>query len=132
MIITQALPSRLEKIPEFMAFFLERTRNSTFREEDIFDIRISLEEALVNAIKHGNKFNAALSVDISIEIVADRVTITVKDQGKGFDYTTIPDPTKDANLVKLSGRGVFLIKSLMDKVEFFDCGRTIKMVKFLK
>lgn len=132
MIIAEKLPSRLETIPEFIASFLEKIKPFHVSDNDIFDIRISLEEALVNAIKHGNQLNAALSVDVSIEIIPARVTITVKNQGKGFDYAKIPNPTKDDNLQKLSGRGVFLIKSLMDAVEFFDCGRGIKMVKFFK
>ncbi|MDD5583511.1 MAG: ATP-binding protein [Candidatus Omnitrophica bacterium] len=132
MIITETLPSRLEAIPEFIASFLEKIKPFRINDDDIFDIRISLEEALVNAIKHGNRFNAALPVDVSIDIIPARVTIAVKNQGKGFDYAKIPNPTKDDNLQKLSGRGVFLIKSLMDAVEFFDCGRGIKMVKSIK
>jgi serine/threonine-protein kinase RsbW len=132
MIITEKLPSRLEMIPEFMASFFEKVKSFSFSDDDIFDIRISLEEALVNAVKHGNKFSDTLTVDVSIEIISDKVAITVKNQGKGFDYAKIPDPTSGNNLAKLSGRGVFLIKSLMDTVEFFDCGRGIKMVKFLK
>jgi serine/threonine-protein kinase RsbW len=60
------------------------------------------------------------------------LTMEVADQGDGFDFTKIPNPTEKNNLHKNSGRGVFLIKKLMDRVEHFDCGRKIKMVKFLK
>jgi len=131
MIISEKLPSRLEVIPEFIRESIEKIKHLTI-EEDIFNIRLSLEEALVNAIKHGNRLNPNLSVEVNIETDDDRLTITVKDEGEGFDFNNVTDPTKGRNLKKFSGRGIFLIRNLMDKVDFFDCGRGIKMVKFFK
>ncbi|MBU2102810.1 MAG: ATP-binding protein [Candidatus Omnitrophota bacterium] len=128
----QELPSRLENIPLFLAQCLQYLNSASLPESDIFDIRISLEEAIVNAMKHGNRFDPARTVDISLEIFPSRVVAEVTDKGVGFDHAMIPDPTHQDNLKKPSGRGVFLIKQLMDEVEFFDCGRTIKMIKFIK
>jgi serine/threonine-protein kinase RsbW len=132
MIISGSIPSKLEKIPGFISGLLEKIKAFPIGGDDIFDIRISLEEALVNAIKHGNKFDPHLSVEVSLEISDDKVAVKVRDEGKGFDYASLPNPTSAANLDKLSGRGIFLIKSLMNRVTFFDGGRGIKMVKFFK
>jgi serine/threonine-protein kinase RsbW len=87
---------------------------------------------LINAINHGNKFSPDLEVEAKVEFKDDVLIMEVKDRGKGFDFTKIPNPTEEDNLHRNSGRGVFLIKKHMDKVEYFDCGRTIKMIKFLK
>lgn len=133
MIISDKLPSKLEVIQEFLPAAIEKIKSQApFKEEDIFNIKLSLEEALVNAIRHGNKLNPALSVSVAIEMKDKRLTIKVTDEGQGFDFKNIPDPTKADSLKKLSGRGVFLIKRLMDEVDFFDGGRGIQMVKYLK
>ena len=71
-------------------------------------------------------------MDVAIEMKGNRLTIKVTDEGPGFDFKNIPNPTKADNLEKFSGRGVFLIKRLMDEVDFFAGGRGIKMVKYLK
>lgn len=126
------MPSDLKVIPEFIPKILGKAEVSAIEEDEIFNIKASLGEALVNAVKYGNKMNPSLYVDVSLEVLDDRVIIKVKDQGEGFDFKNPPDPTTDENLEKLSGRGLFLIKGMMDEVEFFDCGRGIKMVKFIK
>jgi len=131
MIISEKIPSRLEVIPGLLSALMERIKH-LLTEEDAFHVRLSLEEALVNAIRHGNKLNPDLSVELTIEAKDNYLTIKVKDQGEGFDFSKIPDPTKSTNLHKPSGRGIFLIKNLMDDVDIFDSGRGIKMTKFLK
>ena len=71
---------------------------------------------------------------VYVDLKADSKSIemVVTDQGDGFDYEDIPDPTTDENIYKTYGRGIFLIKKLMDGVEFFDGGRSIKMIKYFK
>lgn len=132
MIFLEKLPSRLELIPAFVLAFIGKIKDLPLTEEDIFHIRLSLEEALINAVKHGNKLEPDLTVQVSAERKGDSLVIRVVDQGGGFDFNKINDPTLPENLAKLNGRGVYLIKKLMDKVEFLDCGRTVKMIKFLK
>ncbi|MBU1147768.1 MAG: ATP-binding protein [Candidatus Omnitrophica bacterium] len=102
------------------------------QKEDTFNMKLCLEEALANAVRHGNKLNPDLFVEVTVGIDADRVIIKVKDHGHGFDFKAVPDPTEDTNFQKPCGRGIFLIKNFMDEVDFFDNGRGIKMVKFLK
>ncbi len=132
MILEENLKLSLEEIP---AFTKNIVRKLAFVEKDqgfLFDVRLSLHEALINAVKHGNKIDKDKQVSIKIVTALDKVYIEVKDEGKGFDYNNIALPTLDENLEKPFGRGIFLIKNFMDEVEFFDNGRVIKMVKYIK
>jgi serine/threonine-protein kinase RsbW len=122
----------LDEIPLFTKDILEKLKACCVDQEFLFDVRLSLEEALINAVKHGNKMDRNKLVQVKIEAEADKVEIEIKDQGQGFDPEKVSVPTKGANLDKLSGRGVFLIKNFMDDVEFLDNGSRIRMVKYLK
>ena len=98
------------------------------REELYGNILISITEAVNNAIIHGNQSDPSKTVEIKLaEKNKDSLGFTVKDEGKGFDFESVPDPTAPENLEKLSGRGIFLMKQLSDNVEFFDDGRTVKV-----
>ena len=100
-------------------------------EEDIvFDIHVGFEEALRNAMIHGNKQNPDKKVTIETEIKDNSVIIRVEDEGEGFDPALLPDPTLDENLLKESGRGVYLINHLMDEVQYENNGRRVVMTKF--
>ncbi|MDP8229890.1 MAG: ATP-binding protein [Candidatus Gorgyraea atricola] len=129
--ISEKLPSRLELIPEFVKALMKKIEPFLAQKEDSFNMKLCIEEALANAVRHGNKLNPDLFVEVNIDVDADRVIIKVKDQGQGFDFKNVPNPTEDANIQKPCGRGVFLIKNFMDEVDFFDDGRGIKMVKIL-
>lgn len=98
----------------------------------IFDIRLSAEEAVLNAIEHGNKKSSSLSVTVSIEIDDDKAVIGVEDEGKGFDHRSLPDPTTDENILRSHGRGVYLVHKLMDEVQYNDNGNRVKLTKYLK
>jgi len=100
-------------------------------EEIIFDIHIGFEEALRNAMIHGNKQDPDKKVMVETEVLENKVIIYVEDQGGGFDPHGLPDPTLDENLLKEGGRGVYLIKHLMDEVRYENGGRKIIMVKYL-
>lgn len=93
------------------------------------NILISLTEAANNAILHGNKADENKNVEINYEIDSrgKNLTFVIKDQGPGFDYNNLPDPTAPENLEKTSGRGVFLMMQLADMVVFGDNGATIEM-----
>jgi len=131
MVIFKRYPSDLKKIPEIINEIFLKIKKY-INEDDLFNIRISLLEALTNAIKHGNRFNRNLEVEVFLEIKKDKLIIKIHDKGEGFDYKNLKDPTEPDNLSKTSGRGIFLIKNFMDNVRFFDCGRGIEMVKSLK
>ena len=92
-----------------------------------FDIRLCLEEALINAIKHGGAKIEGAEVDV--EATNGAIRITIDDHGKGFDVKQIEDCTKEKNLFRDSGRGVYLMRKLMDEVRYCDGGHTIITTK---
>jgi len=91
------------------------------------NILISLTEAVTNAIKHGNAEDESKNVRIKFLKEADKLAIQVTDEGAGFDYQSLPDPTSPENLLKIGGRGVFLMKQLSDQVNFIDNGSTVEI-----
>jgi serine/threonine-protein kinase RsbW len=90
---------------------------------------IALDEAFVNAVKHGNKNDPTKLVRITAELTAQEASFTVEDEGEGFNIAQIPDPCDPANLFRTSGRGVLLIYNIMDEVEYNEQGNRVKMVK---
>lgn len=97
-------------------------------QEDAFgNVLIAVSEAVNNAIQHGNKNNSDAKVEIKVANQNDTFCIQVKDEGKGFSYEDLPDPTAPENLLKDSGRGVFLMKNLADEVEFQNTGSTVNL-----
>lgn len=99
-------------------------------EDIVFDIHVGFEEALRNAMLHGNKEHPEKKVYIETEITDSAITIIVEDEGEGFDHSKVPDPTVGENLLKEGGRGVYLIRHLMDKVKYENDGRKVIMIKF--
>lgn len=89
------------------------------------NILVALTEAVNNAIYHGNKSDASKQIDITYGINADKIVFMIKDQGKGFDYLNLPDPTSPENIAMPNGRGVFLMRSLADKISFEDEGSRV-------
>ncbi len=93
-----------------------------------FGLRVALTEALSNAMEYGNGMDAAKLVDVTTHVYEDRIQIQVKDQGVGFDPDVVPDPTHATNLEHPGGRGLFLIRQLVDEVTFNDRGNAICMI----
>ena len=90
--------------------------------ERLINFQIALSEALVNAIVHGNKENSEKKVHVKIEYSDTSLTVTIKDEGTGFDVNKLADPTREENLQKEHGRGIFIIRSLVDKFECNSSG----------
>jgi serine/threonine-protein kinase RsbW len=97
------------------------------QEDSYGNILIAVTEAVNNAIQHGNEFNTQLVVDVAVGDQPTEFCFNVKDQGKGFDFTNLPDPTAPENLMKENGRGIFLMKSLSDNVEFNELGSSVSL-----
>jgi serine/threonine-protein kinase RsbW len=91
------------------------------------NILIATLEATNNAIMHGNKLDEGKLVNIFCSFDQDELVISVTDQGKGFDYHNIPDPTAPENIENINGRGVFLMEKLSDKISFFDNGSKVEL-----
>jgi len=94
-------------------------------EDNYGNILIAVTEAVNNAIIHGNKNNPTKTVNVIVDKISKEVTFTVIDQGGGFNFNTLPDPTAPENIEKPDGRGIFLMKNLADKVEFFENGSKV-------
>lgn len=94
--------------------------------EDYYgNILVAITEAVNNAIYHGNKANPNKNIDIFFKSFPDRITFTVQDEGQGFNYNNLPDPTNPENIEKPNGRGVFLMRNLADRVSFEDNGSKV-------
>jgi len=100
-----------------------------YDEEMVFALRLSLEEALSNAIRHGNKGDAYKKVKVRYLINSDIIDIYVEDEGSGFNPRDVPDPTAQENLSNPSGRGIMLMRAYMNKVEYNAAGNVIHLVK---
>ena len=100
-------------------------------EDEIDDISIAVTEAVNNAIKHGNKEDSTKSIKIVFEVETDRIKIRIKDEGKGFQLEEVKDPRKNENLLKDDGRGILIMKALMDEVKVLSGneGNVIQLVK---
>ena len=97
-------------------------------EEDSYgNILIAVTEAVNNAIQHGNEFDTKLFVYVAVGDQPTEFCFNVKDQGKGFDFSNLPDPTAPENIMKENGRGIFLMKRLSDNVEFDDFGSSVSL-----
>lgn len=96
-------------------------------EDHYGNMLVALTEAVNNAILHGNKSNPGKKIDVMLTSSDKKISFTVKDQGDGFDFESLPDPTNPENIEKPHGRGVFLMRHLADTVEFEDNGSTVRL-----
>ncbi len=93
---------------------------------------MAVREAITNAVVHGNKEDETKTIELTFNCLEHALEIEVKDQGEGFDPAGVPDPTEAENILKTSGRGIFLIRSFMDDVQWFarpEGGTTVRMIK---
>ena len=125
-------PGDLKYVKEASRKVLDSLNDLRLDSSVLFDIKLSFEEAFINAIKYGNKNDTRLTVDVEVVKKKDNVELVVRDQGNGFDHEHAQDPTTEENLGKPGGRGVFLIKNLMDKVIFENNGSCLRMIKKIK
>ncbi|MEN8126217.1 MAG: ATP-binding protein [Planctomycetota bacterium] len=109
---------------------LEALQSHDFSEDMVFAVQLSLEEAFINAIKHGNHGDSQKNISVECLITPEKFDISIVDEGFGFDPGGVPDPRSNSNLYKASGRGVLLIRSYMDVVEYNSRGNCIHMVKY--
>lgn len=100
-----------------------------YGDNDLFALKLALEEAVINAIKHGNKLDPVKRVWVDATVGDEEIDITIKDQGPGFKREDVPDPTLAENLEKNSGRGILLIEAYMTQAEWSDEGRQLHMRK---
>ncbi len=125
---TLQLPSRIDSITTVENFIDTLKEKYNFSDEIYANVLTCLSEATVNAIIHGNKENPNKKVYINLEVIEDkRLIFTISDEGDGFNFNNIPDPTAPENLENLTGRGVFIIKRLADQCIFNSKGNELEL-----
>jgi serine/threonine-protein kinase RsbW len=100
-----------------------------FSQEEIFGMNLAIEEAIINAVEHGNQLDSAKHVTVEYSITPDQFEISIADEGRGFRPDEVPDPCSDENLDKVTGRGIALMRVYMDSVEYNAKGNCVHMVK---
>ena len=123
------MPSELRHLDGVLDYLNERMLRLGIINAGDSEVLIALDEAIVNAIKHGNKCDPRKAVHIVAEFSAEGVRFTVADEGPGFERENVPDPTEPCRLLEPSGRGLLLINHIMDEVLFNPCGNRLEMFK---
>lgn len=125
------IPSIIENI-RIIESFIDNAKERFELDDDIYgNIMIAVTESVSNAIKHGNRGDKSKSVLLSLTIKDDVIKFVIEDEGKGFDYNLLPDPTAPENLEKTGGRGIFLMKNLADEVTFQNDGKVVELSFYL-
>ena len=129
--VSYTLNSTLETVNNAEQTASQMAADCGFDDDDVMKIAMAVREAAVNAVLHGNAYDPAKKVKLAFEQNGRALVITIRDQGKGIDLNAIPDPLAPENLLKTSGRGIFLIRSFMDEVEIHPsrAGTEIKLIK---
>lgn len=121
------IPSLSENI-RMIESFIDNAKDKFKFNDDIYgNIMIAVTEAVNNAIKHGNKSLSSKNVGLALSLEEGLIKFKVEDEGNGFDYQNLPDPTAPENIEKPGGRGIFLMKHLSDEVDFKEGGRVVEL-----
>jgi serine/threonine-protein kinase RsbW len=123
------IPSDTGEARKILDELLATLGQNQWVEEDTFGIHLAVEEALMNAIKHGNQRDPEKFVRVDYFISPDLLRISVQDEGEGFDPDDVPDPTLEENLELPSGRGLMLMRTFMSRVDFNERGNRVLMEK---
>jgi len=129
---TITIQSKLDNISHIEKLVDEISEECKLTSDLYGKVLIATIEAVNNSIVHGNKLDSSKTVEIAVRIDDSRINIYVKDQGPGFDYNNVPDPTKPENIENVSGRGVFLMRNLADDISFRNNGSVVELVFIMK
>ncbi len=125
-------PSSIEAVGEAATAVSQYMNRLGITEDVAFGIDMAVREAVTNAVVHGNKLDNTKFVEVTLKQTSEGFEIGVHDQGAGFNPNAVPDPTKDENLLKTSGRGIFFMRNFMDQVEWFSGSKGGTEVRMLK
>ena len=115
---TRVVPSNPDILPELEEYIIKIARDINLDETKINSLALSFSEAISNCMKHGNKYDKSKTVSITITINENKLCVSLKDQGAGFDLQGVPDPTKPENILKDSGRGIHIMKNFLDDLYY--------------
>ena len=126
-LFTLQLPSKMESLNALEKLIEDLADKYSIADDTFANMMTCLNEVFINAIVHGNKLQADKKVVVNAEVDNKRIIWTVTDEGTGFDYNHLPDPTAAENLENLTGRGVFIIKQLADQCIFNAAGNEVEL-----
>ncbi|HUY82839.1 MAG TPA: ATP-binding protein [Acidobacteriaceae bacterium] len=131
--ITYTLESSLDSVNKVEETAEQMAKKAGVDEDELFKITMAVREAAVNAVLHGNSYDPEKRITVSFENTGDSLVIRIADQGEGIDSSQLPDPLAPENLLRGSGRGIFLIRSFMDEVHFKQLhpGTELTLIKHL-
>jgi serine/threonine-protein kinase RsbW len=132
--VERFLDSTLASVDHAEEIAVGVAQRAGFEEDDLLKIGMAVRESVVNAVVHGNRYNANKKVSFSVVKNPQRLTVRVADEGEGFDYEDVPDPLAPENLLRSSGRGIFLMRSFMDELlirRLEPAGMEFVLVKYL-
>lgn len=129
--VSYTMDSTLETVDNAEQTASRIAADAGFEENEVMQISMAVREAAINAVLHGNEYNPAKKVTLNFEKTPRDLVITIQDEGQGLDPESIPNPLAPENLLKSSGRGIFLMRSFMDEVQIHpsEAGTEIKLVK---
>ncbi|MBL9091190.1 MAG: ATP-binding protein [Planctomycetaceae bacterium] len=130
--LEESFPSRTAEGKRILESVLARLESENWFPHDIFGVHLALEEALVNAVKHGNRMDETKFVHVVCRLSPEKLYVQIRDEGPGFKLEEVPDCTDDENLEKCSGRGIMLMRNFMTLVEYNDSGNMVTMEKSRK
>ena len=126
-LVVESKPSAITSVCKEI---LPKLKENNFDKDDIFAVHLTLEEAFHNAVKHGNRMDPSKKVKIGYSVSADMIEISITDEGAGFEPESVEDPRFGEGLFKPGGRGLLLMNSYMDVVEFNEKGNSVRMVRY--
>jgi serine/threonine-protein kinase RsbW len=133
-VVDMYLESTLASVDGADDMVLKAAEEAGLPEEELHKISMAVRETMVNAVVHGNRYNAHKRVHLEISRAADHLAIIVADEGDGFDLASLPDPLADENLLHQSGRGLLLVRAFVDEVQIrrlTPTGTEVRLVKYL-
>ena len=127
---SMVVESRPSAVVEVCRQILSKLEDNSFSKDDIFAVHLTLEEAFLNAVKHGNKMDPTKKVKIDYSVDSDKIEVSVTDEGNGFEPESVADPRFGEGLFEPGGRGLLLMNSYMDVVKFNERGNSVYMARY--
>src|SRR3954447_3064361 len=131
--VERLMDSTLDSVDRAEELAVKMAENAGVDEDDLMKIGMAVRESMVNAVVHGNRYNANKKVRFAVATNGQRFTIQIADQGEGFRFEDVPDPLAPENIMRTSGRGIFLIRSFMDEFEIrrgASGGMEVTLIKY--
>jgi serine/threonine-protein kinase RsbW len=126
---TTVIPSSGDLARKLCREIVEQIDPNDFDKGELFDIQLAIEEAMINAVEHGNRLDPLKHVTVEYSITPNTFEISIADEGCGFKPDTVPDPRRDENIHNVTGRGLILMRACMDSVEYNERGNCVRMIK---